>query len=78
MEWFKIITHLLKEGWISLMNSIVIGHYKRMARQLHRQTGKRYWVLNIDGKIGVYTRDQVKGSKYTIKDFLEQAIYRIG
>jgi hypothetical protein len=65
--------------YISLIvENLKISLAKYEARQRHRQTGKRYWVIRSQGKYIVVSRADIKGTKVHIEKLLDHAIFRIG
>jgi len=65
--------------WISgIIESLEISLAKHEARQRHRQTGKRYWVIKNQDKYLVVSRSDIKGSGTNIAKLLDHAIYKIG
>jgi len=65
--------------YISLIiENLKISLAKYEARQRHRQTGKRYWVLRNNNKYIVVSRSDIKGTKVHIEKLLDHSIYRIG
>jgi hypothetical protein len=60
------------------VENLKISLAKHEARQRHRQTGKRYWVLKNQKKYIVVSRADIKGSGTNISKLLDHAIYKIG
>jgi hypothetical protein len=61
-----------------IIENLRISLAKYEARQRHRQTGKRYWVIRNQGKYIVVSRADIKGTKVHIEKLLDHAIFRIG
>ena len=70
--------NLIEKYFSLLVENLKISLAKHEARQRHRQTGKRYWVLKNQDKYIVVSRADIKGSKINISKLLDHAIYKIG
>lgn len=41
------------------MNYVLVKNAIRHADKMHRLTGKRFYVIKVDGKVRVYDRDKI-------------------
>lgn len=54
MGTIKLFFLMLNSIIINAVEKIYISYLKHMARTYHANTKKRYWILEVNGKYGIY------------------------